>query len=80
MSYVDTGLKFMVGCIAGFVVGIATILIVSPVIYHDRFFIPIGIISIIGFPVLFCTRKTMKGLLITIGISVLLLGTILLFP
>jgi len=75
MSYVDSGLKFMVGCIVGFILGIAAAVILSPMIMGDRFLIPIVIITTIGFPVLLCTRASMRSLLVTVGVAIALLVT-----
>lgn len=71
MSYVNRELKFIVGCIAGFMVGVAVTTIISPWIYGNEFLVPIGIVSMVGFPVLLCSQQDMKSLLKILGIIVI---------
>lgn len=71
MSYVNKDLKAMIGIIAGFIIGIVAAAIISPLICGNQFLIPIGIVSVIGFPILLCTRPDMKSLLITVVIIII---------
>lgn len=71
MSYIDRELKIIVGIISGFIIGVAVSAIISPQIFNNQFLVPILIISIIGFPVLLCTRPTLKSTFMVMVIIVL---------
>lgn len=70
MSYINKELKFIVGSIVGFIIGVVVTAVISPQISGNQFLIPIAIVSLMGFPILLCTRPDMKSLLVTLGVIV----------
>lgn len=71
MSYLNKELKFIVGSIAGFIIGVVVTAVFSPYISDNQYLVPIAVVCLIGFPILLCTRSDMKSLLITLGIIIL---------
>jgi len=60
----------MVGAVVGFILGVVVAGMISPLILNSQLLIPISVVSCIGFPVLLCTRRDMKGLWVTVGLII----------